>query len=63
MKTTTHPETMANGRMGTKRHSPRLDRLQGNRVGSDFFVGLAVAMPLALLLWVLLAWSIWFLMR
>jgi hypothetical protein len=43
--------------------SPRFDQRQPYRVGSEFFVGLAVAMPLSLLLWAVVVSSVWLLMR
>jgi hypothetical protein len=37
--------------------------MQRHRVGIDFFIGLTVALPLALMLWAVVAWLIWHLAR
>ena len=58
----THLKRTVSGGMVPWSRSPHFDRAQLCRVEPDFFVGLAVAMPVALVLWAVVVCSVWLLM-
>jgi hypothetical protein len=52
-------KTRASGPMVPQTVRSQSGGIRRSRAVPDFFVGLAVAMPPALLLWAVVVWSIW----